>query len=32
MTACLDSWVVLAWLDGESPACERVEASSLNVP
>src|SRR6266487_539457 len=26
MTACLDSWVVLAWLDGESPACERVES------
>jgi uncharacterized protein with PIN domain len=26
VTACLDSWVVLAWLDGESPACERVEA------
>jgi uncharacterized protein with PIN domain len=25
VTACLDSWVVLAWLDGESPACERVE-------
>ena len=25
MTACLDSWAVLAWLDGESPACERVE-------
>jgi predicted nucleic acid-binding protein len=25
MTACLDSWVVLAWLDGEEPACTRVE-------
>lgn len=25
MTACLDSWVVLAWLDGDSPACERIE-------
>ena len=25
MTACLDSWAVLAWLDGDSPACERVE-------
>jgi uncharacterized protein with PIN domain len=25
VTACLDSWAVLAWLDGESPACERVE-------
>lgn len=26
MTACLDSWAVLAWLDGEEPACTRVEA------
>jgi predicted nucleic acid-binding protein len=26
VTACLDSWVVLAWLDGESPALERVES------
>lgn len=25
MTACLDSWAVLAWLDGEHPAYERVE-------
>lgn len=22
---CLDSWAVLAWLDGESPAYERLE-------
>ncbi len=26
MIACLDSWAVLAWLDGEAPAAERVEA------
>lgn len=26
MTACLDSWAVLAWLDGEEPARRRVEA------
>jgi uncharacterized protein with PIN domain len=26
VSACLDSWAVLAWLDGESPACERVES------
>ncbi len=25
MSACLDSWAVLAWLDGESPAYERIE-------
>lgn len=25
MTVCLDSWAVLAWLDGEQPALERVE-------
>ena len=25
MTVCLDSWAVLAWLDGESPAFERLE-------
>ncbi len=27
MSACLDSWAVLAWLDGEEPARSRVEAS-----
>lgn len=26
MTACLDSWAILAWLDGEEPALARVEA------
>lgn len=27
MTVCLDSWAVLAWLDGEEPARNRVEQS-----
>ena len=26
MSACLDSWAILAWLDGEEPAFSRVEA------
>lgn len=26
MNACLDSWAVLAWLDGEQPAQDRIEA------
>lgn len=25
MSVCLDSWVVLAWLDGEEPAHDRIE-------
>jgi PIN domain nuclease of toxin-antitoxin system len=25
LTACLDSWAVLAWLDGEQPAYDRIE-------
>ena len=25
MTVCLDSWAVLAWLDGEQPARDRIE-------
>ncbi len=25
MTSCLDSWAVLAWLDGEEPAAEIVQ-------
>lgn len=32
MSACLDSWAVLAWLDGESPAQERVEAELADRP
>ena len=27
MSACLDSWAVLAWLDGEEPAAEVVQRS-----
>lgn len=27
MTTCLDSWAVLAWLDGEQPATERVDSA-----
>ena len=27
MSACLDSWAVLAWLDGEEPACGAVESA-----
>lgn len=26
MSVCLDSWAVLAWLDGEEPARSRVDA------
>lgn len=26
MSACLDSWAILAWLDGDEPATARVEA------
>lgn len=26
MSACLDSWAILAWLDGEEPALSRVES------
>jgi PIN domain nuclease of toxin-antitoxin system len=25
LNACLDSWAVLAWLDGEQPARDRIE-------
>jgi len=25
MSVCLDSWAVLAWLDGEQPALSRIE-------
>jgi predicted nucleic acid-binding protein len=32
LTACLDSWAVLAWLDGEQPAQERVEQSLEDRP
>ncbi len=26
MTVCLDSWAVLAWLDGEQPARRRIDS------
>ena len=26
MTVCLDSWAILAWLDGDEPALARVNA------
>ena len=32
MTACLDSWAVLAWLDGEQHAQQRVEAALPDRP
>lgn len=32
MSACLDAWAVLAWLDGEQPAYEQVEAELAERP
>lgn len=32
MSACLDSWAVLAWLDGEQPAADRVEELLVGRP
>lgn len=32
MTVCLDSWAILAWLDGEEPALSRVEALVASRP
>lgn len=32
MSVCLDSWAVLAWLDGEEPALSRVERSLGDRP
>lgn len=32
MTVCLDSWAVLAWLDGQQPALARVEAVIAERP
>lgn len=32
MTACLDSWAVLAWLEGEEPAQGRVTAELARAP
>ena len=32
MSVCLDSWAILAWLDGEEPALSRVEESIAERP
>lgn len=32
MSACLDSWAVLAWLDGEEPAQSRIEELLADRP
>lgn len=32
MSVCLDSWAVLAWLDGEEPAHKRIEQSLGDRP
>jgi predicted nucleic acid-binding protein len=32
VSVCLDSWAVLAWLDGEQPAYRRVEAALRDRP
>jgi hypothetical protein len=32
VSVCLDSWAILAWLDGEEPALSVVEASLANRP
>lgn len=32
MSVCLDSWAILAWLDGEEPALSRVNAIISSRP
>jgi PIN domain nuclease of toxin-antitoxin system len=32
VSVCLDSWAVLAWLDGEEPVLSRVERSLADRP
>jgi predicted nucleic acid-binding protein len=32
VSVCLDSWAVLAWLDGRNPAQERVESAIASRP
>ena len=32
MTECLDSWAVLAWLEGEEPAASRVQEALASRP
>ena len=30
MSVCLDSWAILAWLDGEEPAAQAVDAAFVD--
>ena len=32
MSVCLDSWAILAWLDGEEPAFSRIEEAIADRP
>jgi PIN domain nuclease of toxin-antitoxin system len=32
VSVCLDSWAILAWLDGEEPALTRIEALLADRP
>jgi predicted nucleic acid-binding protein len=32
MSVCLDSWAILAWLDGEEPALSRINALIASRP
>jgi PIN domain nuclease of toxin-antitoxin system len=32
VSVCLDSWAILAWLDGDEPALSRVEGSIAERP
>jgi len=32
VTECLDSWAVLAWLEGEEPAASRVQEALVSRP
>lgn len=32
MSVCLDSWAVIAWLDGEEPATTRIDAVLSSSP
>jgi predicted nucleic acid-binding protein len=32
LSVCLDSWAVLAWLDGDQPAQQRIEQSLKDRP
>ncbi len=32
MTECLDSWAILAWLEGEEPAASRVQEALASRP